>query len=58
MNKWILWTVICIICISVLLYIGTFFRYPGRTLKAHSFISQMQQDDYLDQEPLAKKSKG
>ncbi|SHJ93212.1 hypothetical protein SAMN02745975_03258 [Geosporobacter subterraneus DSM 17957] len=57
-NKWILWTVICIICISILLYIGTFFRYPGRKLKAHTSIYQIQQENYLYKETTEREDKG
>ncbi|MEW9124983.1 MAG: hypothetical protein AB2421_19890 [Thermotaleaceae bacterium] len=57
MNKWMIWTVICIICVSILLYVGTFFRYPGRTIKAHTSIGQGQQKHYLLGERIMEKGK-
>lgn len=33
MKKWLLWTIICILCVSILLYVGRFFSYRGNKVK-------------------------
>lgn len=47
MKKWFLWTMICLTCVTLLLYSGKFFTYSGNKVKLGIPIRISPQDEYV-----------
>ncbi|MBB6216869.1 hypothetical protein HNQ80_002974 [Anaerosolibacter carboniphilus] len=40
MKKWLLWTIICILCVTILLFVGKFFSYTGNKIRVGTQMEQ------------------
>lgn len=40
LKKWLLWTIICILCVTVLLFVGRFFSYTGNKIRVGAQMEQ------------------
>lgn len=47
LKKWLLWTIICSICMSILLYSGSFFQYTGNKVKLSAPAKIYKKNDYV-----------
>ncbi|WP_053955736.1 L,D-transpeptidase family protein [Inediibacterium massiliense] len=47
MKKWFLWMCICIIHMSILLYIGNFFEYTGNKIKLSAPVKIQKENKYI-----------
>ncbi len=47
MKKWLLWTIICILCVAVLLFVGKFFSYTGNKIRVGTQIEQSHMEEGL-----------
>lgn len=47
MKKWFLWTMICLTCVTLLLYSGKYFTYTGNKVKLNIPIRISQENEYV-----------
>ncbi|WZL72482.1 L,D-transpeptidase [Clostridiaceae bacterium 35-E11] len=50
MKKWVLWTLICTLCVTILLGAGTFFKYTGNKVKLDIPIKVYKENEYISWE--------
>lgn len=47
MKKWVLWTMVCSLCVTILLGSGRFFKYTGNKVKLDIPIKVYKENDYI-----------
>jgi flagellar basal body-associated protein FliL len=45
LKKWLLWTIICILCVTVLLFVGRFFSYTGNKIRVGTQMEQSHAEE-------------